>query len=158
RADPDAGARLPRRHHQPALRRQLDPHRGRRRAGDGQADRLAAAAAPLRRIPPLSQTPTTTSRRELHARPDQEGQVTRLVIMGPQGAGKGTQAARLAEVFGIVPISTGDIFRANIAGKTELGQTAQEYTNKGELVPDERSEEHTSELQSRENLVCRLLL
>ncbi|HEV6952235.1 MAG TPA: adenylate kinase [Promicromonospora sp.] len=57
--------------------------------------------------------------------------------MGPQGAGKGTQAARLAEVFGIVPISTGDIFRANIAGKTELGQTAQEYTNKGELVPDE---------------------
>lgn len=85
----------------------------------------------------MSQTPTTTSRRELHARPDQEGQVTRLVIMGPQGAGKGTQAARLAEVFGIVPISTGDIFRANIAGKTELGQTAQEYTNKGELVPDE---------------------
>jgi adenylate kinase len=85
----------------------------------------------------LSQSPNTTSRRELHARPDQEGQVTRLVIMGPQGAGKGTQAARLAEVFGIVPISTGDIFRTNIAGETELGKLAQEYTNKGDLVPDE---------------------
>ena len=85
----------------------------------------------------MSQTPTTTSRRELHARPDQEGQVTRLVILGPHGAGKGTQAARLAEVFGIVAISTGDIFRANIAGETELGKLAQEYTNKGELVPDE---------------------
>ncbi|GAA4721132.1 adenylate kinase [Promicromonospora umidemergens] len=85
----------------------------------------------------MSQTPTTTSRRELHARPDQEGQVTRLVIMGPQGVGKGTQAARLAEVFGIVAISTGDIFRANIKGNTELGTTAKAYMDKGELVPDE---------------------
>ncbi|WP_130417023.1 adenylate kinase [Xylanimonas ulmi] len=57
--------------------------------------------------------------------------------MGPQGSGKGTQAARLAEVFGIPAISTGDIFRANIKGGTELGRLAQEYTNKGELVPDE---------------------
>ncbi|WP_278237446.1 adenylate kinase [Isoptericola sp. AK164] len=57
--------------------------------------------------------------------------------MGPQGAGKGTQAARLAEVFGIPAISTGDIFRANIKGGTELGRLAQEYSAKGELVPDE---------------------
>nr|WP_050758388.1 adenylate kinase [Xylanimonas cellulosilytica] len=57
--------------------------------------------------------------------------------MGPQGSGKGTQAARLAEVFEIPAISTGDIFRANIKGNTELGRLAQEYTNKGELVPDE---------------------
>ncbi|WP_125774009.1 adenylate kinase [Antribacter gilvus] len=56
--------------------------------------------------------------------------------MGPQGAGKGTQAARLADTFEIVAISTGDIFRANIKGETELGKLAQEYTNKGELVPD----------------------
>ncbi|RZS63162.1 adenylate kinase [Xylanimonas ulmi] len=63
--------------------------------------------------------------------------MTRLLIMGPQGSGKGTQAARLAEVFGIPAISTGDIFRANIKGGTELGRLAQEYTNKGELVPDE---------------------
>jgi adenylate kinase len=60
----------------------------------------------------------------------------RLVIMGPQGAGKGTQAARLAERFAIPAISTGDIFRANIKGGTELGRLAQEYTAKGELVPD----------------------
>ncbi len=60
----------------------------------------------------------------------------RLVIMGPQGAGKGTQAARLAERLDVPAISTGDIFRANIKGGTELGRLAQEYTAKGELVPD----------------------
>ncbi|SDF83575.1 Adenylate kinase [Cellulosimicrobium cellulans] len=60
----------------------------------------------------------------------------RLVIMGPQGAGKGTQAARLAERLSIPAISTGDIFRANIKGGTELGRLAQEYTAKGDLVPD----------------------
>ncbi|MBB2922556.1 adenylate kinase [Cellulomonas cellasea] len=60
----------------------------------------------------------------------------RLVIMGPQGAGKGTQAARLAERLGVPAISTGDIFRANIKGGTDLGRLAQEYTAQGELVPD----------------------
>jgi adenylate kinase len=60
----------------------------------------------------------------------------RLVIMGPQGAGKGTQAARLAERLAIPAISTGDIFRANIKGGTELGRLAQEFTAKGDLVPD----------------------
>jgi adenylate kinase len=63
--------------------------------------------------------------------------LTRLVIMGPQGSGKGTQAARLAEVYQVPAISTGDIFRANIKGGTELGRLAQEYSSKGELVPDE---------------------
>ncbi|WP_029252191.1 adenylate kinase [Paraoerskovia marina] len=57
--------------------------------------------------------------------------------MGPQGAGKGTQAARLAETYDIPAISTGDIFRANIKGGTELGRLVQEYTAKGDLVPDE---------------------
>ncbi|GAA1974607.1 adenylate kinase [Isoptericola halotolerans] len=85
----------------------------------------------------MTETNTPTTRRELHGAPSDEGRVTRLVIMGPQGAGKGTQAARLAEVFGIPAISTGDIFRANIAGGTELGRLAQEYSSKGELVPDE---------------------
>ena len=56
--------------------------------------------------------------------------------MGPQGAGKGTQAARLAERLAVPAISTGDIFRANIKGGTELGVLAQSYTAKGELVPD----------------------
>lgn len=60
----------------------------------------------------------------------------RLVIMGPQGAGKGTQAARLAEHLGVPAISTGDIFRSNIKGGTELGVLAQSYTARGELVPD----------------------
>ena len=60
----------------------------------------------------------------------------RLVIMGPQGSGKGTQAARLAERLGVPAISTGDIFRANITGGTELGVLAQKYTATGELVPD----------------------
>lgn len=63
--------------------------------------------------------------------------MTRLIIMGPQGSGKGTQAARLAAALGIPAISTGDIFRANIAGNTELGALARSYTDRGELVPDE---------------------
>jgi adenylate kinase len=85
----------------------------------------------------LTEPITPTTRRELHGSPSAEGRVTRLVIMGPQGAGKGTQAARLAEIFGIPAISTGDIFRANIKGGTDLGKLAQEYSAKGELVPDE---------------------
>ncbi len=61
----------------------------------------------------------------------------RLLIMGPQGVGKGTQAAKLAEHFGIPAISTGDIFRYNIKNETELGKQALAFINKGELVPDE---------------------
>jgi adenylate kinase len=61
----------------------------------------------------------------------------RLVIMGPQGSGKGTQAALISAHFGVPAISTGDIFRSNIAGGTDLGRLAQEYTSRGELVPDE---------------------
>lgn len=60
----------------------------------------------------------------------------RLVLLGPPGAGKGTQAVRLAERLAVPAISTGDIFRANIKGGTELGRTAQAYTARGELVPD----------------------
>lgn len=82
-------------------------------------------------------TTAPTTRRELHGSRGAEARVTRLVIMGPQGAGKGTQAARLAELFAIPAISTGDIFRANIKGGTDLGKLAQEYSAKGELVPDE---------------------
>lgn len=63
--------------------------------------------------------------------------LARLVILGPPGAGKGTQAARIAERVGIPAISTGDIFRANVSGQTELGQLAQKYMNAGEYVPDE---------------------
>ena len=60
----------------------------------------------------------------------------RMVIMGPQGAGKGTQAARISERLGVPAISTGDIFRGNIARGTELGRVVQAFTARGELVPD----------------------
>ena len=61
----------------------------------------------------------------------------RAVLLGPPGAGKGTQAVRLVEKYGIPQISTGDIFRKNIKEGTELGKKAQEHTNSGRLVPDE---------------------
>lgn len=61
----------------------------------------------------------------------------RLLIMGPQGVGKGTQAALLSEHYGIPAISTGDIFRYNLKNQTELGKKVQGYLDKGELVPDE---------------------
>ena len=61
----------------------------------------------------------------------------RIVLLGPPGAGKGTQAARLAEQWGIPAISTGDIFRANVKGETPLGLKAKSYMDAGELVPDE---------------------
>ena len=57
--------------------------------------------------------------------------------MGPPGAGKGTQAKVIATHFSIPAISTGDIFRANVAGQTELGKTAQQYMDAGKYVPDE---------------------
>ncbi|WP_426593020.1 adenylate kinase [Cellulomonas sp. McL0617] len=60
----------------------------------------------------------------------------RLVLLGAPGAGKGTQAVRLAESLGIPAISTGDLFRANIKGGTPLGLKVQEYTSRGALVPD----------------------
>ncbi len=65
----------------------------------------------------------------------------RLLIVGPQGAGKGTQAALLAESLGIPHVSTGDLFRSNLAGGTELGRLAKKYMDAGELVPDEVTQE-----------------
>jgi len=61
----------------------------------------------------------------------------RLVVLGPPGAGKGTQAVKLAERFACADVATGDIFRANVAEGTELGRAAQEYMDRGDLVPDE---------------------
>ena len=63
--------------------------------------------------------------------------MTRLLIMGPPGAGKGTQAVGLAERIGGAHISTGDIFRENVANQTELGNTAKQYMDAGKYVPDE---------------------
>ena len=61
----------------------------------------------------------------------------RTILLGAPGAGKGTQATRIVEKYNIPHISTGDIFRDNIKRQTELGMRAQEYMNKGELVPDD---------------------
>ena len=60
-----------------------------------------------------------------------------IVLFGPPGAGKGTQSERLIEKYGLIHLSTGDIFRANIKGETELGVLAKSYMDQGHLVPDE---------------------
>lgn len=60
-----------------------------------------------------------------------------LVLFGPPGAGKGTQSENLTQKYSLVHLSTGDIFRANIKGETELGKLAKSYIDKGDLVPDE---------------------
>jgi len=62
--------------------------------------------------------------------------VTRFLIVGPPGVGKGTQAARISEAFGIPTISTGDIFRSNIAEGTELGKRVKAIVDAGDYVPD----------------------
>ncbi|MCU1471565.1 MAG: adenylate kinase [Glaciihabitans sp.] len=62
--------------------------------------------------------------------------MTRLLIVGPPGAGKGTQAARIASRFDVPAIATGDIFRANIKNQTELGKQVSEIINAGDYVPD----------------------
>jgi adenylate kinase len=62
--------------------------------------------------------------------------VTRLLLIGAPGAGKGTQAVQLAETFGIPAISTGDIFRYNVKNETELGKLAKSFMDRGEYVPD----------------------
>ena len=62
--------------------------------------------------------------------------MTRLLLIGPPGAGKGTQASLLAQYFGIPAISTGDIFRENVKNETPLGVEAKGYMDRGEYVPD----------------------
>jgi len=70
----------------------------------------------------------------LTSREDSGG--TRLLLIGPPGAGKGTQAARLAETFAIPAISTGDIFRSNVKEETQLGRQAKAFMDAGDNVPD----------------------
>ena len=63
----------------------------------------------------------------------------KIIMLGAPGAGKGTQAKKIAEQYGIPHISTGDIFRANIKGGTELGMKAKSFMDAGGLVPDENT-------------------
>ena len=60
----------------------------------------------------------------------------KLVLLGPPGAGKGTQAVRLSETFGVPHVSTGDILRRHVADKSDLGKKAEKYIRAGKLVPD----------------------
>ena len=75
----------------------------------------------------------------------------KIVLIGPQGSGKGTQAKLLKEKFGIPHISTGDIFREAIAEKTELGLKAKEIIDKGNLVPDEITNKIVKERLQKED-------
>lgn len=60
----------------------------------------------------------------------------RLLLIGPPGSGKGTQAVRIAEHFGIAHVSSGDLLRRHVADRTSIGRAIEEYVNRGDLVPD----------------------
>jgi len=81
-----------------------------------------------------------------------------VVLFGPPGAGKGTQAARLKDFLSVLHISTGDMFREHIRNNTELGQTAQSYAHKGELVPDEVTIAMVKERLGRQDVADGFLL
>jgi adenylate kinase len=82
----------------------------------------------------------------------------RLVLVGPPGAGKGTQAQFIAEAYRIPKISTGEIFRANVAQGTPLGVTARKYMDAGDLVPDEVTIEMVRDRLSRSDATFGFLL
>lgn len=81
-----------------------------------------------------------------------------VVLFGPPGAGKGTQAAKLKELLSVPHISTGDMFRYHIKNDTELGRTAKEYSNKGQLVPDSVTIAMVKERLSRDDIKQGFLL
>jgi adenylate kinase len=81
-----------------------------------------------------------------------------IVLLGPPGAGKGTQAQIISEKYGLAHISSGDIFRENLKAQTELGKLAQGYMNRGELVPDDVTIAMIKERLSRPDCVAGVLL
>jgi len=82
----------------------------------------------------------------------------RLLIVGPQGSGKGTQGVRIVEAFGIPVVSTGDIFRANIKAGTELGQQVTAILEAGDLVPDELTSAIVRDRLSQDDAAAGFLL
>ena len=82
----------------------------------------------------------------------------RLILVGPPGAGKGTQAQFLASHYSIPHISTGDIFRANLKAGTELGKQAQAFMDRGELVPDSVTNEMVKDRLSKDDVANGFLL
>jgi adenylate kinase len=84
----------------------------------------------------MTDQPTTSAQGSAQESSAAAAGARRLLIIGAPGAGKGTQAGRIADALGIPAISTGDIFRANVSQETELGKLAKSYMDKGEYVPD----------------------
>lgn len=84
--------------------------------------------------------------------------MARLLIVGPQGSGKGTQGVRIAEALGVPVVSTGDVFRANVAGGTELGVQVKEIIDAGQLVPDELTSAVVRDRLSKEDAASGFLL
>lgn len=87
-----------------------------------------------------------------------ETRQTRLLIVGPPGAGKGTQAERIVERYGVPWISTGDIFRANIKAGTQLGQRVSALIEAGKLVPDDLTNEIVADRLKRDDVENGFLL
>jgi len=84
--------------------------------------------------------------------------VSRFLLIGPPGAGKGTQATLLAQAYGIPAISTGDIFRANVKAETELGVLAKGFMDRGEYVPDSLTNDLVRDRLSHEDAQLGFLL
>ncbi|WP_460776090.1 adenylate kinase [Microbacterium sp. GXF7504] len=82
----------------------------------------------------------------------------RLLIVGPQGSGKGTQGVRISKAFGVPAVSTGDVFRANISEGTELGRQVQAIIEAGNLVPDELTSEVVRDRLSQDDAARGFLL
>lgn len=84
--------------------------------------------------------------------------MTRMLIIGPPGSGKGTQAERISGRLGVVAISTGDIFRANVKGGTPLGVEARKYMDNGDFVPDSVTNEMVRDRLSQDDATAGFLL
>ena len=84
--------------------------------------------------------------------------MTRLLIVGPQGSGKGTQGIRIAEAFGVPTVSTGDVFRGAVAAGTDLGQQVKAIIEAGDLVPDELTSAVVRDRLSRQDAADGFLL
>jgi adenylate kinase len=84
--------------------------------------------------------------------------MTRMLIIGPPGSGKGTQAERISARLGVIAISTGDIFRANVKGETPLGLEAKKFIDNGDFVPDSVTNKMVRDRLKQEDVLDGFLL